>query len=106
MPISSPSPIAPWKRHGSSAFSGSAMPADDALRELLGHIPFFAGLWDRGLEWVAATLVERTAAKGADVFLEGEPGCALFVVKRGELAAIAGGKELTRFAAGDFFGET
>ena len=44
------------------------MPADDELRELLGHIPFFAGLWDRGLEWVARTLVERAVPQGADVF--------------------------------------
>jgi CRP-like cAMP-binding protein len=82
------------------------MPADDALRELLGRIPFFAGLWDRGLEWVASTLVERAVAKGADVFKEGEPGCALFVVKQGALAAISKGVELMRFGAGDFFGET
>ncbi|MCA1826568.1 MAG: Crp/Fnr family transcriptional regulator [Myxococcales bacterium] len=82
------------------------MPADDALRELLGHIPFFAGLWDRGLEWVARTLVERSAAKDTDVFKEGDPGCALFVVKSGELAALSSERQIMRFRAGDFFGET
>src|SRR5436305_157412 len=82
------------------------MPADDELRELLGHIPFFAGLWDRGLAWVARTLVERTAAAGTEVFHEGEPGCSLFVVKQGELVAQRAGAEQMRFHAGDFFGET
>jgi CRP-like cAMP-binding protein len=82
------------------------MPADDDLRDLLGHIPFFAGLWDRGLEWVARTLAERKAGKGADVFKQGDPGCALFVVKSGELSALRDGNELMRFRAGDFFGET
>ena len=81
------------------------MPADD-LRELLGHIPFFAGLWDRGLEWVAQTLVERAAVKGSEVFHEGDPGASLFVVKAGELAAVSSGCELMRFGHGDFFGET
>ena len=82
------------------------MPADDELRELLGHIPFFAGLWDRGLEWVARTLVERAVPQGADVFREGDPGASLFVVKQGELSAVCRGCELMQFHAGDFFGET
>ena len=76
------------------------------LQELLGHLPFFAGLWDRGLEWVARTLVERAAAEGTDVFREGEPGASLFVVKQGELLAVHRGCELMRMHAGDFFGET
>ena len=76
------------------------------LPELLGHLPFFAGLWDRGLEWVARTLHERAAAAGSDVFLEGDPGCSLFVVKAGELAAMKGAREMMRLHAGDFFGET
>ena len=83
------------------------MPADpNELRELLGHIPFFAGLWDRGLEWVARTLVERAVAKGEVVFREGDPGHSLFVVKSGELSAASGGREQMRLKAGDFFGET
>ncbi|HUJ25672.1 MAG TPA: cyclic nucleotide-binding domain-containing protein [Myxococcales bacterium] len=76
------------------------------LPELLGHLPFFAGLWDRGLEWVARTLHERSASAGTDVFREGEPGCSLFVIKSGELLATKGGRELMRLRAGDFFGET
>jgi len=77
-----------------------------ALQEFLGHMPFFAGLWDRGLEWVARTLVERAYPAGAEVFREGEPGASLFVVKSGELAAVQGRAELMRFRAGDFLGET
>jgi CRP-like cAMP-binding protein len=82
------------------------MPADDALCELLGHIPFFAGLWDRGLEWVAQTLVEHSFPRDSEVFKQGDPGCALFVVKQGVLVAVCNQKELMRFGAGDFFGET
>ena len=76
------------------------------LPELLGHLPFFAGLWDRGIEWVARTLVERAAPAGSDVFHEGDPGASLYVVKEGELAALKAGQELMRLHAGDFFGET
>ena len=79
---------------------------DADLPELLGHLPFFAGLWDRGLEWVARTLHERDAPAGEDVFREGEPGASLFIVKQGELSAMKGGHELMRLHAGDFFGET
>ena len=79
---------------------------DEDLQELLGHLPFFAGLWDRGLSWVASTLVERAALTGSEVFREGEQGASLFVVKQGELAAVERGSELMRFGAGDFFGET
>jgi CRP/FNR family cyclic AMP-dependent transcriptional regulator len=83
-----------------------AMPERPELQELLGHLPFFAGLWDRGLEWVARTLVERGAPAGSDVFHEGDPGASLFVVKEGELAALKSGRELMRLSSGDFFGET
>src|SRR5438105_2884851 len=76
------------------------------LQELLGHLPFFAGLWDVGLAWVARTLVERAAPAASEVFREGDPGASLFVVKEGELAALKGGCELMRMKAGDFFGET
>lgn len=76
------------------------------LEELLGHIPFFAGLWDRGLEWVARTLVERRVPAGAEVFLEGESGHSLFVIKEGEVVALQGRAVLMRFGPGDFFGET
>lgn len=83
------------------------MPAElDELRELLGHIPFFAGLWDRGLEWVARTLVERDAAAGQIIFREGDPGASLFVIKSGVLSARSNDRELMRLEAGDFFGET
>ena len=76
------------------------------LIDLLGRLPFFAGLWDRGVEWVARTLVERAAPEGTEVFREGDPGASLFVVKEGELAALKAGRELMRLKAGDFFGET
>ena len=84
------------------------MPVDDsrpALCDLIGHIPLFAGLWDRGLEWVAATLVERRFAAGEIIFEEGAPGCSLFVVKSGGLVAVQGRARLMRFGPGDFFGE-
>src|ERR1043165_3222980 len=99
----SASPIRRWSGAGRSACStGNDYNPDmqPDLPELLGHLPFFAGLWDRGLEWVARTLKERAATAGSDVFREGDPGCSLFVVKDGELAAMKGGHQLMRLGAG------
>lgn len=80
---------------------------DDELKEFLGRTPFFAGLWDRGLEWVARTLVARPFPAGSVVFREGEPGKSMFVVGEGELVARTGlACKLMRFGPGDFFGET
>ena len=79
----------------------------DALKEFLGRAPFFAGLWDRGLDWVAQTLVERKVPAGTRVYTEGETGCSLFVVKSGRLTARQGDRRcnLMTFGPGDFFGE-
>ena len=79
----------------------------DALKEFLGRSPFFAGLWDTGIEWVAQTLVERRFPAGTRVFEEGAPGCSMYVVKSGWLTACQGARscELMRFGPGDFFGE-
>ena len=78
----------------------------EELKEFLGRSPFFAGLWDTGIEWVAQTLVERKVPAGTRVFEEGAPGCSMYVVKSGRLSARQGRSCcLMRFGAGDFFGE-
>jgi CRP/FNR family cyclic AMP-dependent transcriptional regulator len=82
----------------------------DELREFLSRTPFFAGLWDRGLEEVAEMLVARTVPGGEAVFREGESGSALFVVFSGALLATQTGASgravrLMRYGPGDFFGE-
>jgi CRP/FNR family cyclic AMP-dependent transcriptional regulator len=78
----------------------------DELKDFLARTPFFAGLWDRGLEWVAQTLVERAYPAGAVVFAEGEDGGSMYVVKSGRLVARQGRcTELMQLGAGDFCGE-
>ena len=79
----------------------------DDLKDFLSRTPFFAGLWDRGLDWVVQTLVENTLAAGTVVFAEGEPGHSMYVVKTGHLVARQGERhcELMHYGPGDFFGE-
>jgi CRP-like cAMP-binding protein len=78
----------------------------DELKDFLSRTPFFAGLWDRGLEWVAQTLVERDYPAGAVVFAEGEDGASMYVVKSGRLVARQGRcTELMQLGTGDFCGE-
>ena len=78
----------------------------EALKEFLGRSPFFAGLWDTGIDWVAQTLVERKYPAGTRVFQEGAPGCSMYVVKSGLLSARQGQRcHLMIFGPGDFFGE-
>jgi CRP/FNR family cyclic AMP-dependent transcriptional regulator len=53
--------------------------------EYLRKVPFFAGLADSELEMVSGVMIERSYAKGSLLFLEGEPGEALFVINRGRV---------------------
>lgn len=82
----------------------------DELREFLVRTPFFAGLWDRGLDEVGGMLAEREFPAGAWVFREGEPGRSMYVIQSGEVVCVQAGEsgnqvELMRLGPGDFFGE-
>lgn len=78
--------------------------------ELLKKVPFFSGLSDSDLTMVAGVMCEKTYGKGALIFFEGEPGEALFVIKRGRVKiskSTADGREqiLHILKDGDIFAE-
>ncbi|WP_181708251.1 Crp/Fnr family transcriptional regulator [Chthonobacter rhizosphaerae] len=70
----------------------------------------FAGLGEDTLAAIADLCVSRTLADGETLFLKGDPGDALFCVRRGRIliiASTAGGKQLILnvLGSGDVFGE-
>ncbi|MBS4032798.1 MAG: Crp/Fnr family transcriptional regulator [Clostridiales bacterium] len=78
--------------------------------ELLKKVPFFSGLSEADLTMVAGVMCEKTYSKGALIFLEGEPGEALFVIKQGRVKiskSTADGREqiLHILKDGDIFAE-
>jgi CRP/FNR family cyclic AMP-dependent transcriptional regulator len=77
---------------------------------ILAQVPLFAELRREELAPLAARLRRRRYAKGAVVFLEGDPGTNLCIVETGVVKILltsAEGKEIVLglFGAGDFFGE-
>ena len=73
--------------------------------EELRQVRFLAPLKGRALKRLAGGMTERAAPEGEELVKEGESGVAFFVVLDGELAVIAGGKEVRRLGPGDHFGE-
>jgi len=78
--------------------------------ETLARTPLFAGLRRTLLGRLAIRLFEKSYAAGEEIFAEGDPGHALFVVESGEVEVVrrstAGGEEqLGVFSAGSSFGE-
>ena len=88
------------------------MPRDRAaLSRFLSRTPFFGGLDDIALRHVVSMTNERTFARGATVFHEGDQGRSMYVVESGELIALKSGDSgrairLMHLKPGDFFGET
>jgi CRP-like cAMP-binding protein len=72
---------------------------------MLKQVPLFAGLDDRELEQIAATMRERRFAAGATVTEEGAGGAGFFVVETGEAAVFVDGEPRPVIGPGDYFGE-
>ena len=77
---------------------------------LLGANPFFAGLGEAAVEAIASLCVTRSLAADEVLFFKGDPGDALFAVRRGQIRIATGtraGRRLTLniLGAGDVFGE-
>jgi CRP/FNR family transcriptional regulator len=53
--------------------------------EVLKKIPFFADLADDELSMIAAVMAEKIFVKNALIFLEGDPGEGLFIIKQGRV---------------------
>src|SRR4051812_5531179 len=86
------------------------MPTPNSLKSLLGVNPFFAGLGEEAVEAIAGLCVRRSLATEEVLFLKGDPGDALYAVRRGQIRIATGtrsGKRLTLnlLGPGDVFGE-
>jgi len=72
---------------------------------VLKQVPLFAGLDDRELAQIAATMRERRFAAGDTVTQEGAGGAGFFVVESGEAEVTVDGQSRGTIGAGDYFGE-
>jgi len=71
----------------------------------LTSVPLFASLSERELAEVAGWFEVKNVSSGVRLVGEGATGYSFFVVRDGELAVKAGGKEVASLGPGDFFGE-
>jgi CRP/FNR family transcriptional regulator, cyclic AMP receptor protein len=76
-----------------------------ASSDVLKNVPLFAGLDDRELEQIAATMRERKFSAGDTVTEEGAGGAGFFVVESGEADVSVDGVARGSIKAGDYFGE-
>jgi serine/threonine protein phosphatase PrpC len=74
-------------------------------REVLGRMPLFARLSDRELLRVMQSIEVKRYDDGQVVIREGDKGDELFIVLSGKVSVSRGGEVLTRFGAGEHFGE-
>lgn len=85
----------------------------DETREMLdflGTSPLFSALSRRELRNLSNIIHHRTYQKGEFVFLKGQPGAAMFIIKTGKIEVIDYGKDnretvIATLDPGDFFGE-
>ncbi len=80
------------------------------LALLLKANPFFAGLGDEAIDAIAVLCVSKRLEAGETLFLKGDPGDALYAVRRGQIriaTGISSGRRLTLnlLGPGDVFGE-
>ena len=71
----------------------------------LKSIDLFRALPSEELAQIAEIAEEQPLAKGDQVFAEGEPGDALYLIVEGKVRAHQGDKELARMGVRDVFGE-
>jgi CRP/FNR family transcriptional regulator, cyclic AMP receptor protein len=77
------------------------------IKELLHGIPLFEQLTDRELTGIERILHERMYEPNEEIFREGEPGVAMFIIQSGSVLIQVGrsGKTLAELHEGEFFGE-
>jgi CRP/FNR family cyclic AMP-dependent transcriptional regulator len=76
-----------------------------ASSDVLKKVPLFAGLDDRELGQIAATMRERRFSTGDTVTQEGAGGAGFFIVEEGEADVSVEGEQRGTIGAGDYFGE-
>jgi len=72
---------------------------------VLKKVPLFAGLDDRELEQIAASMKERRFSAGATVTEEGAGGAGFFIVEEGSADVSVDGQARGAIGPGDYFGE-
>jgi NTE family protein len=79
------------------------------MKTYLRTIPFFSALDDTALDALVSRLQLKRVNKGASVFLAGEPGDCMYIIKSGLVKVVSEYEEAERFilylGPGDFFGE-
>src|SRR3954451_2699670 len=76
-----------------------------ASADVLKKVPLFAGLDDRELGQIAASMKERRFAAGDTMTEEGAGGAGFFIVEDGEAAVSVDGQSRGQIGPGDYFGE-
>jgi len=76
-----------------------------ASADVLKKVPLFAGLDDRELEQISATMRERRFSNGDTVTEEGAGGAGFFIVEEGTADVSVDGQPRGSIGAGDYFGE-
>jgi CRP-like cAMP-binding protein len=76
-----------------------------ASSAVLKKVPLFAGLDDRELEQIAASMKERRFSAGDTVTEEGAGGAGFFVVEEGSADVTVDGQSRGAIGPGDYFGE-
>jgi CRP/FNR family cyclic AMP-dependent transcriptional regulator len=76
-----------------------------ASSDVLKKVPLFAGLDDRELGQIAASLKERRFAAGDTMTEEGAGGAGFFIVEDGEADVSVDGQPRGQIGPGDYFGE-
>ena len=74
-------------------------------RDVLARMPLFARLGDRELLRVMQSVEVKSFDDGQVIIREGDKGDELFIVLSGKVNVSRGGETLTRFGAGEHFGE-
>ena len=73
--------------------------------EVVGQVPFFAGLEDDEIASIARLFKQREFAAGQTIIKEGVGAAAFFVIESGEVAVSLHGRHVRTLKAGDYFGE-
>jgi CRP/FNR family transcriptional regulator, cyclic AMP receptor protein len=76
-----------------------------ASPDVLKKVPLFAGLDDRELGQIAASMKERRFKAGDTVTEEGAGGAGFFVVEEGDADVSVDGQPRSPIGPGDYFGE-
>jgi CRP/FNR family transcriptional regulator, cyclic AMP receptor protein len=77
----------------------------DPKVDRLAHVPLFAGLSKRDLEFVASRVDEISLKPGQTLIREGQPTESFFVLVSGQVTVTRGGKPAATLGPGEFFGE-